>query len=668
LKLNGGAIGRVGTLKFSFRQKKVSISRSVLHASRGRLTWRALPLILVFCLPGFYADFVWPTASFSAGAARSQLEHAKNLIETHQESAAILVLKKLLLASPPAEDLDDIYLLMAAALISKKEREEGITYLNQLLAEFPNSDLAGRARLMLGAVQIDLGNFDAALTPLSEARSLAATPELKHQALRLIAEIYVKKADYFKAIQAWLEEMPLAPEQQRSEIRAQIRDTVLEKLDKKSLSRLRDAYPGGFPGDLALMRLIEMQTAQGEEHLAERNIRTFLSRFPNHEFAPAATDILHSFKAKLKTSQQIIAAVLPLSGRLQQFGIESLHGIQLALEKGKEGLGLSGVGLRVVDSETDKAALRLELADVLNEYRPLAVIGPLLSRDLQAIAGLAEQAVTPFITPSATVTDVRRLGTYLFSTAMTYPLQIQRIADHAFERLGYRRFCILYPDTAYGQELAHLFAQEVRKRGGELIAMESYKETDTDFGPQIRRLKEADLNRYGQTSTTKTSKGAVRTVYTPGFDALFLPGDSTQVALLAPQLLFYDVKVPLLGSSTWNSGDLLRLAGNSIDGSVFVDGFFLDSPEQNVREFVDRYRKRYQSDPSLFAAQAYDATRVVLEAVRKGASTGQEVYEQLLKLQDLPTLTGPGAFGPGGALNRRLFVINVKNGKLVQLN
>jgi ABC-type branched-subunit amino acid transport system substrate-binding protein len=226
----------------------------------------------------------------------------------------------------------------------------------------------------------------------------------------------------------------------------------------------------------------------------------------------------------------------------------------------------------------------------------------------------------------------------------------------------------LYPDTAYGQELAHLFAQEVRKRGGELIAMESYKETDTDFGPQIRRLKEADLNRYGQTSTTKTSEGAVRTVYTPGFDALFLPGDSTQVALLAPQLLFYDVKVPLLGSSTWNSGDLLRLAGNSIDGSVFVDGFFLDSPEQNVREFVDRYRKRYQSDPSLFAAQAYDATRVVLEAVRKGASTGQEVYEQLLKLQDLPTLTGPGAFGPGGALNRRLFVINVKNGKLVQLN
>jgi ABC-type branched-subunit amino acid transport system substrate-binding protein len=310
----------------------------------------------------------------------------------------------------------------------------------------------------------------------------------------------------------------------------------------------------------------------------------------------------------------------------------------------------------------------LEVADVLAEHRPLAAIGPLLSRDLQLVAGLADQTDTPFITPSATAPDLRRYGTYLLSTAMTYALQAERIADHALGHLGYRRFAILHPETAYGRELARLFAEEVRTRGGELIATESYKDADSDFGPQIRRIKEADLSRYGQTTTMQTSKGAERIMYTPGFDAIFLPGDSRQVALIAPQLLFYDVKVPLLGSSTWNSGDLLRLGGHAVDGGVFVDGFFIDSPEQNIREFVDRYRKRYHSDPSLFAAQAYDATRLVLEAIRKGATSGREVYEQLVRFQDLPTLSGPASFGSAGALNRRLFVINVKNGKFVQQN
>ncbi|MES4786435.1 MAG: hypothetical protein C4294_12110, partial [Nitrospiraceae bacterium] len=552
-------------------------------------------------------------------------------------------------------------------LISKKEYEEGIGYLNQLLSELPNSELTSRARLMLGTAQLAMGNSDSALSTLSELRSLMVEPETKRQALKLIGDIHTQKGDFLRAIQAWLEEGSLSPPDQQAEPRERIRDIVLEKLDKKTLMRLKDSFPTTFPGDLALIRLIEMQTTRGEESLAERNIRVFLNRFPNHEYAPAATDMLRSFQTKLKTSQQIIVAVLPLSGRLQPFGMESLNGIQLALEKGKESLGVA-VGLKVIDSETDKAALRLELTEALAEYRPLAVIGPLLSRDLQMSAGLAEQTGIPFITPSATVSEVRRFSDYLFSTAMTYALQAQRIADYAIGNMGLRRFCILYPETSYGQKLAQFFSMEVRKRGGELIAVESFKETDTDFGPQIRRIKEADLKRYGQSSTTKTSKGAVRITYTPGFDALFIPAGSSHVALIAPQLAFYDVKVPLLGSNTWNAPDLLRLTDRWIEGSTFVDGFFKDSPDQNVREFVDRYRKRYQSDPTLFAAQAFDAIGVVLEAIRKGAASSQGVYEQLLRLQDLPTLSGPASFGPGGTLNRRLFVIYVKNGKLVQLN
>jgi branched-chain amino acid transport system substrate-binding protein len=633
------------------------------------------PLILVCSLSLMCLIFLATAAlsaserkSSSSPSTRSPLEHAKSLIETRQEAAAVTVLKKFLASSPRPDDVDDAYLLMAVALISKKEPQEGITYLNQLLSEFPESDLAGRARLMLGAAQIELGNLDAALAALTEVRAMPPTPDLKRQALHLIGEVQMKKGELLKGVQAWLEELDLSTDQQRPEVRGRIRDTVLEKMDKKALMRLRDTYPTEFPGDLALIRLIEIQSARGDEHLAERNARVFLNRFPNHEYAPAASDILRSMKDKLKTSQQIVAALLPLSGRLHQFGIDSLNGIQLALEKGKETLGLTSVALKVIDSETDKAVLRMELAEALAEYRPLAVIGPLLSRDLQTLAGLAEETGIPFITPSATVSDVHRFGNYVLSTAMTHPQQVHRMAEHALGNLGYRRFCILYPDTTYGQELANLFGLEVRKRGGELIAVESYKETDTDFGPQILRIKEADLKRYGQTETVKTSKGVTRTIYTPGFDAIYLPGDSGQVALIAPQLLFYDVKAHLLGSNTWNSPDLLRLADRSIDGSIFVDGFFKDSPDQNLREFVDRYRRRYQSEPSLFSAQAYDAMRVVLDAIRKGASSGPAVFEQLVNTPDLPTLSGAAAFGPGGVLNRRVYIIYVKGGKLVQLN
>jgi branched-chain amino acid transport system substrate-binding protein len=603
-----------------------------------------------------------------SGAPRSGLQHIRNLINAQQYDAAVTALRNVLGASPKPEERADALLLMAHALLNLKEQTEAIAYLNQLLAEFPNSDLAPQARVILGGAYNEAGNLDAALPVLMEAKSGAPSPEMKRQALRMIADIQLKKGEYPHAIQAWTEELALAPEDQRPEIKQHVRDLVIEKLDKKGLLRLRDQYPAEFPGDLALIRLIEMQASRGEEHLAERNARLFLHRFPNHEYAGAAADILRGYQARLKASQHILVAVLPLSGRLQPIAAESMNGIQLALDKARETLGNISIGLKIVDSETDKAVLRSDLQDTIAEYRPIAAIGPLLSRNLPVAAGVADLTETPFITPAATVSDVHHYSPYLFSTALTYGLQAQRIVEHAMAQLGYKRFAVLSPETAYGRELARLFAAEVQRRGGEIIAAESYKPGDTDFGGPIRRMKDADLKKYGKTETTKTSKGLMRLIYTPGFDAVYVPGDGLEAALIAPQFVFYDVKVPLLGSNTWNTPDLTRVADRTLDGSVFVDGFFLDSPDPAVREFVDRYRKRHQSDPTLFAAQAFDATRVVLEAIRRGAANGRAVRDQLAKIPDLPALTGPSAFGPGGALNKRLFVIYVKNGKLMQLN
>jgi ABC-type branched-subunit amino acid transport system substrate-binding protein len=114
--------------------------------------------------------------------------------------------------------------------------------------------------------------------------------------------------------------------------------------------------------------------------------------------------------------------------------------------------------------------------------------------------------------------------------------------------------------------------------------------------------------------------------------------------------------------------DFARTADQSIDGSVFVDGFFVDSPNPNVQEFVEQYKKRFQVNPTLFAMQGYDAARFVLEAVKKGATSGEAVRDFLMSQPDLPALGGPAAFQADGSLNRPLFLIQVKRGRFVQVD
>ncbi|MBH0208360.1 MAG: ABC transporter substrate-binding protein [Nitrospira sp.] len=604
------------------------------------------------------------------------LTHAKQLIEKGDAESAATALRRFLTTNPLPEHLDDTYLLLGAALYGMKDYAEALRALSQLQTEFPESDLLDRGKLLMARTHATMGNLDLALPLLAQVRTTAQDETTKREAQQLTAEVLAKKKDYVRAIHTLLEGMTGSSDAQMAETREQIRQFIAEKLDKRGLTRVRETYPRSYPGDLASLRLIDYYIGRGEDHLAERETRHFLTAFPAHPAVAKVHEALDLIKTRLKTNQYFLAAVLPLSGPLSTFATDVLQGIQLAVERAHEQPGSPPIGLIVKDHDADRQGFLDDLSTLLHEDRPLMVIGPMLSKNLPVMAEMAQKTRIPLITPAATLPNVRRLGSYLFSTALTYGMQAERIATYAVKDQGYRRFGILYPDTVYGRELARLFAQEARRMDGEIIAMEAFKEGDTDFGPAIQRLKAEDLKKYGlavpvevtQPTAKPLSRNEKRVLYTPGFDAIFIPSRSKEIGLLAAQLAFHDIKVPLLGTNGWNSQDFARTADRAVDGATFVDGFFIDSPNSSVQEFVQRHQKRFESLPSLFTMQGYDAARVAIDGIRHGATSGEALHDYLATSRNLPTLAGPAGFGHDGTLHRPLFLLQVKQGKFVQLN
>ena len=123
----------------------------------------------------------------------------------------------------------------------------------------------------------------------------------------------------------------------------------------------------------------------------------------------------------------------------------------------------------------------------------------------------------------------------------------------------------------------------------------------------------------------------------------------------------------MIGTNGWNHPDLLTLGRNTLEGSLFGDALFLQSDEQDVQRFVAEYRKRFQTDPSIFAGQAYDAMRIILEAISREATTGTEIQQHFAQY-DLPTLGGMTRFGEGGILNRKVYMIQIRRGQFIQAN
>jgi len=387
-----------------------------------------------------------------------------------------------------------------------------------------------------------------------------------------------------------------------------------------------------------------------------------------HEKADTVATTLTAQHKKLQSNPHRIGVLIPLSGPLRPYGADVLNGTRLALEVVAEASPSLSVGLVTKDTEGDATRLVRELDDLLENYRPIAVIGPLLSREVKVVAPSADASEVVFITPTATVQDVQQFGRYLFNAAVNNRALIRELVAYATGSRGWHRFCILASKDAYGTEMAQTFAEEVRLLGGDIIASETYGPDDTDLASPIKRLKYADLKRHGTLEKIKhPKKGKHDTRYHPGFDAIFLPGDAEKVGLIAGQVRFYAASVGMLGMNGMNSPELIRLDPRGVEGAVFADSFFIDSADPAVRHFVERYVKRFQQPPSSFSAQAYEATTLVLDAILKGAATGQDLRESLQTTKNAPGLVGPLTMTAAGNLERRYAIIQVKNGKFIAI-
>lgn len=573
---------------------------------------------------------------------------------------------QLLLATYPQSALkDQVYFGLARIGERRQDPAGTAAWYQKLIREFPDSPLLERARHELAEAYIRLVQYDAALPLLELERNLNRDIAARQALTDRIVEVFLKKNDRLQAVTELLKK-----EWSRDDEKRTIEDRVLELLGlatRTELEELVRQFPKGYPGDAALLQLADRYESKKEYFEAEREWRRFLSTYPRHRAVSSARNRILAIKQFYLGQRRLIGALLPLSGPLKPFGLQVLDGIRLAVDQAKEANPEGSVEVVVKDTEEDATALLRGLDELAREYRVSAIVGPLLSRQVAAAASKADAYRVPLLTPSASE-EWPKSWKYVLRNSITNRQQAREIARYAAGSLTLKRFCILYSDDAYGTEMMRTFSDEIIKQGGEIIGQASYDPKTTDFGPQIRSLKEADLSKYGFSGPPPEKKGEIRE-YKPGFDAVFLPGDYDQAGLIAAQLAFYDIQgVVLLGTNGWDSPDLFRIGGKYVEGGVFVDGFFPGSAEPTVRSFVDQYRDRYQEEPTLLSAQAYDAAALVLKALHQGAATGEAVRDFMGRVQNFSGVTGLISYTPDGEMAKRLYVIQIKDGKFIQIN
>lgn len=258
---------------------------------------------------------------------------------------------------------------------------------------------------------------------------------------------------------------------------------------------------------------------------------------------------------------------------------------------------------------------------------------------------------------------------YIFRNGVTQRFRGKTLVEHAVRKFALNRFVIFYPEDAYGVQSMRILFEEINRLGGEVIVSESYPPDSMDFADEIRHVIEVDLGRYGALIPAVEMNPNEKPQYIPGFDAIIIHGDPLKSGMLAAQLVFHDVQDRiLLVTDGERSPEFLSAGNRFVEGAIMVNEFFEESPDPIVRGFVERYRKRFREPPDLFSAQAYDSIQMILHAMESGYTSRDQLRRYLAQIHRFHGVSGMTSFDPSGQVEKSLFVIQVQNGKYVQVN
>jgi branched-chain amino acid transport system substrate-binding protein len=594
--------------------------------------------------------------------ARALLDQADAQFSKKQYDLAAKTAEAFLYKYPTSRSRDRAFFRLGDIRLVLRDYTGAIKFYREIIQEYPSSLYILHAKYRLGLCYFELKEYDLAVANLSDRSKITDPAQLKRIS-EMLSVAFLAKKNYLPATREFVLLADSATtDQQKAGYRDRIRELIDKNLSEDDLKSL--SQETAYPADLALLRLAGIMMEKRKYREAISLVRTFLEKYPGHTEKTHAEMILNEATSRLTAPRYALGMLLPQTGQAAIFGERVLKGAQLAVHEYNLQYPDDRVELMVKDTEgsPEKAIAGLK---ELSAKGVIAVIGPLLTREVEAVVPDLDKLKVPVITPAASGEGLGKLSPWLFRNALTSYSQAAAAARYALGK-GLKKIVVFYPDDAYGKDLARLFTRELDHKVDILTSL-SYPSEVKDFGPYIRKLIEIDFrSRKIQIPEDEAERKKLFQIYTPGFDAIYMPGYAERVGLLIPQLAFYNITgVALIGSSNWHSQDLIERANRHAEGALFVDGFFPESDAPAIKTVIDAYRSAYQEDPDILSAQAYDAVSMITALLKQRKDSPVAIRDGLLSLKDFPGISGSTTFAGSGEAQKKLFMITVDNGKFV---
>lgn len=606
-------------------------------------------------------------AETPASQADTAIQRALDHYHAGKLNEATGLLRGFIISQPNSNQVNQVYYYLARIHYELEDPATASGYLDKM-----DKNAHSPASILLQCeVWLQLGEAFRAVEQLQQLDTQNWTLPQRQERYLSLAEGLVALNEPQKALFFYHQALMVEGEASPHDVLTRIYTLQSDRFDDADLTEAAFMYHNKPVSYLAMLQLGWRALAAGQKELAKEWASAAMEAPPGFAYREEALALQQQLTDPTRL-QRAIGVLLPLSGRYAAFGQRVQRGMELAQKTFRPHIPVRFI---YRDTAGDEIIAAQQVAELAISDRVIGIAGPLVGNAATGAARRTNQERTPLLTMSQKE-GLASSSLYVFRNSLTAQLQVRALIDHAMEELGFTQFGIMSPQTRQGENFADLFREEVIRRGGEIIAEQSYLTDQTDFRYQIRLLQGLDPDAPDEIEEEKekipdgVGPFAEEEEEPPPFEALFIPDYADRVSLVAPQLAFYGLEgVQLLGPNGWNDVELPRLARQSVEGAIFTDGFFRHSDYPFVQEFVEHFFTQYNEEPTILEAQGYDIAGILLTLLNDSRIRSREDLRRALsQIPNYPGVTGATRFDMNGEADKILFLLQIQKGSIVQIN
>jgi branched-chain amino acid transport system substrate-binding protein len=339
-----------------------------------------------------------------------------------------------------------------------------------------------------------------------------------------------------------------------------------------------------------------------------------------------------------------IGHVGPLTGGIAHLGKDNENGARLAVEEANAaGIKIGGKAVKfsfVAEDDQADPKVGTTVAQKLVDAKVAGVVGHLNSGTSIPASPIYNQAGIPVISGSATNPKLTEQGfKNQFRVVGRDDQQGPAIASYLAAAKKPKVVAIIDDATAYGEGIANEVEKTLKAAKIQVLPREKGTDKTTDWKAVLTKLRGRNPDAVFYGGMDATGGPLMKQGRELGMKAVFSFGD---------------------GACT---DKMQELAGNAAEGLLCSQAGI--PPQAASKKFLDAYKKKFNSDPILYAPFTYDAANLLIEAMKKADSSDPKVYLPELQKISFGGATGQIAFDDkGDRKDAEMTIFTMKGGKI----